>query len=152
MNCNRARLANADIAATTANGRQPEMKKLMVAAALIVMSMGAAVAQDVQKGENSFKKCLVCHAIGPGAKNKIGPELNGLDGRKAGTVPDYNYSDANKHSGIVWDDATFKEYIKDPRAKIPGTMMTFPGIKNEQEINDLWAYLKQFDADGNIKK
>jgi cytochrome c len=128
------------------------MKKLMVAAALIVMSMGAAVAQDVQKGENSFKKCLVCHAIGPGAKNKIGPELNGLDGRKAGTVPDYNYSDANKNSGTVWDDATFKEYIKDPRAKIPGTKMTFPGIKNEQEINDLWAYLKQFDAEGNVKK
>jgi len=128
------------------------MKKLMVAAALVVMSMGAAVAQDVQKGENSFKKCLVCHAIGPGAKNKIGPELNGLDGRKAGTVPDYNYSDANKNSGIVWDDATFKEYIKDPRAKISGTKMTFPGIKNEQEINDLWAYLKQFDAEGNIKK
>jgi cytochrome c len=128
------------------------MKKLMVAAALIVMSMGAAVAQDVQKGENSFKKCLVCHAIGPGAKNKIGPELNGLDGRKAGTAPDYNYSDANKNSGVVWDDATFKEYIKDPRAKISGTKMTFPGIKNEQEINDLWAYLKQFDAEGNIKK
>ena len=128
------------------------MKKLMVAAALVVMSMGAAVAQDVQKGENSFKKCLVCHAIGPGAKNKIGPELNGLDGRKAGTAPDYNYSDANKDSGIVWDDATFKEYIKDPRAKISGTKMTFPGIKNEQEINDLWAYLKQFDAEGNIKK
>ncbi len=127
------------------------MKKLMVAAALIVMSMGAAVAQDVQKGENSFKKCLVCHAIGPGAKNKIGPELNGLDGRKAGTVPGYNYSDANKNSGIVWDDATFKEYIKDPRAKIPGTKMTFPGIKNEQEINDLWAYIKQFDASGNVK-
>jgi len=124
----------------------------MVAAALIVMSMGAAVAQDVQKGENSFKKCLVCHAIGPGAKNKIGPELNGLDGRKAGTAPDYNYSDANKNSGVVWDDATFKEYIKDPRAKISGTKMTFPGIKNEQEINDLWAYLKQFDAEGNIKK
>ena len=128
------------------------MKKMVVAAALIVMSMGSAVAQDVQKGENSFKKCLVCHAIGPGAKNKIGPELNGLDGRKAGTVPDYNYSDANKNSGIVWDEATFKEYIKDPRAKIPGTKMTFPGIKNEQEINDLWAYLKQFDAEGNIKK
>jgi cytochrome c len=141
-----------DIAATKANGRQPEMKKLMVAAALIVTSMGAAVAQDVQKGENSFKKCLACHAIGAGAKNKIGPELNGLDARKAGSVPDYNYSDANKNSGIVWDEATFKEYIRDPRAKIPGTKMTFPGIKNEQEINDLWAYLKQFDAQGNIKK
>ncbi len=128
------------------------MKKLVVAAALIAMSMGVAVAQDVQKGETSFKKCLACHAIGPGAKNKIGPELNGLDGRKAGTVPNYNYSDANKNSGIVWDEATFNEYIKDPRAKIPGTKMTFPGIKNEQEMNDLWAYLKQFEADGNIKK
>ena len=87
----------------------------------------------------------------PDARNKIGPELNGLDGRKAGTVPNYSYSDANKNSGLTWDEATFKEYIKDPRAKIPGTKMTFPGIKNEQEINDLWAYLKQFDASGNVK-
>ena len=127
-------------------------KTLIVAAALIAASTSAGLAQDVEKGANSFKKCLPCYSIGPGAKNKIGPELNGLDGRKAGTVPGFNYSDANKNSGIVWDEATFKEYIKDPRAKIAGTKMTFPGIKNEQEINDLWAYLKQFDADGNIKK
>ena len=128
------------------------MRMLIVAAALIAVSTAAGLAQDVEKGANSFKKCLICHSIGPGAKNKIGPELNGLDGRKSGTVASFNYSDANKNSGIVWDEATFKEYIKDPRAKIPGTKMTFPGIKNEQEINDLWAYLKQFDADGNIKK
>jgi cytochrome c len=128
------------------------MRTLIVAAALIAASMATGLAQDVEKGANSFKKCLPCHSIGPGAKNKIGPELNGLDGRKAGSVPNFNYSDTNKNSGIVWDEATFKEYIKDPRAKIPGTKMTFPGIKNEQEINDLWAYLKQFDADGNIKK
>jgi len=127
-------------------------RTLIVAAALIAASTAAGLAQDVEKGTNSFKKCLPCHSIGPGAKNKIGPELNGLDGRKAGTVPGFNYSDANKNSGIVWDEATFREYIKDPRAKIPGTKMTFPGIKNDQEINDLWAYLKQFDADGNIKK
>ena len=63
-----------------------------------------------------------------------------------------NISDANKNSGIVWNEATFKEYIKDPKAKIPGTKMAFAGIKNDQEINDLWAYLKQFDANGNIKK
>ncbi len=151
MNCEPSSDSECGHCRDNSKWKQPEMKKLMVAAALIVMSMGAAVAQDVQKGENSFKKCLVCHAIGPGAKNKIGPELNGLDGRKAGTVPGYNYSDANKNSGIVWDDATFKEYIKDPRAKIPGTKMTFPGIKNEQEINDLWAYIKQFDASGNVK-
>ena len=93
-----------------------------------------------------------CHKIGPGATNLVGPELNGLDGRHSGSVAGYSYSDANKNSGIVWNEATFKEYIKDPRAKIPGTKMIFAGIKNEQEINDLWAYLKQFDAQGNIKK
>lgn len=128
------------------------MKVLIAAAVLTVATAASAVAQDVEKGQNSFKKCLPCHRIGPGAKNLVGPELNGLDGRKAGTVPNFNYSDANKNSGIVWNEETFKEYIKDPRAKIPGTKMTFAGIKNDQEINDLWAYLKQFDAHGNIKK
>jgi len=128
------------------------IKRLTAAAALIVASAGAGMAQDVEKGEHSFHKCLPCHAIGPGAQNKVGPELNGLNGRHSGSVANYSYSDANKNSGIVWGDATFKEYIKDPRAKIPNTKMTFAGIKNEQEVNDLWAYLSQFDADGNIKK
>lgn len=127
------------------------MKRLAVAAALIVASTGVSVAQDVAKGANLFKTCQICHSIGPDAKNKIGPELNGLAGRKAGAVPNYSYSDANKNSGLTWDETIFKEYIKDPKAKIPGTKMTFPGIKNEQDINDLWAYLKQFDASGNIK-
>ena len=95
---------------------------------------------------------MICHSIGPGAQNKVGPEQNGLEGRKAGSVPNYQFSDANKNSGIVWNEAAFKEYIKDPKAKIPGTKMIFAGIKDEQEINDLWAYLKQFDANGNIKK
>jgi cytochrome c len=128
------------------------VRTLIIAAALIAASIGTGLAQDVEKGKNSFKKCLPCHSIGPGAKDKVGPELNGLDGRKAGAAPNFNYSDANKNSGIVWNEASFKEYIKDPRAKVPGTKMTFAGIKNEQEINDLWAYLKQFDADGNIKR
>jgi len=128
------------------------MRTLITAAVLIAASMGTGLAQDVAKGESSFKKCLPCHRIGPGAKNLVGPVLNGLDGRKSGSVADYNYSDANKNSGIVWNEANFKEYIKDPRAKIPGTKMTFAGIKNEQEVNDLWAYIKQFDADGSVKK
>ncbi len=128
------------------------MKRLLVSAALITTSLGAAFAQDVQKGANVFRICMACHAIGPGATNRVGPVLNGLDGRKSGTAPGYNYSDANKNSGITWNEATFKEYIKDPRAKIPGTKMIFPGIKNEQQVNDLWAYIKQFDAGGNIKK
>ena len=128
------------------------MEKLIEAAALIAASTGVGLAQDLEKGANVFKQCLVCHSIGEGAKNKIGPELNGLDGRQSGSAPGYSYSDANKNSGIVWNEATFKEYIKDPRAKIPGTKMIFPGVKNEQQIDDLWAYIKQFDAGGNIKK
>jgi cytochrome c len=102
-------------------------------------------------GKSSFNKCLACHAIGEGAKNKVGPELNGLNGRKSGSAPGYSYSDANKNSGLTWDEATFKEYIKDPKAKIPGTKMAFAGIKKESEVNDLWAFLAQFDADGKIK-
>ena len=102
------------------------MKRLIAAAALIAALTGAGVAQDVEKGANAFKICMVCHSIGEGAKNKVGPELNGLDGRKSGSAPGYNYSDANKNSGIVWSEATFKEYIKDPRAKIPGTQNDLP--------------------------
>jgi cytochrome c len=132
--------------------RNSMMKKLIVAAALIVGSSVSGVAQDAQKGKTVFNVCLVCHAIGPGAQNKIGPALNGLDGRKAGTVPNFDYSDANKNSGIVWNEETFEDYIKNPAAKIPETKMTFAGVKNEQQIKDLWAYISQFDADGNIKK
>ena len=122
-----------------------------VVAAILALSSAAAQAQDLAAGEQSFKKCLPCHAVGEGAANKVGPQLNGLDGRKAGTAPDYSYSDANKDSGMVWNEASFKEYIANPMAKIPGTKMAFPGIKNETEIANLWAYLKQFGADGKIK-
>lgn len=131
-------------------------KKLMKTAAIAIMSIAAtasiAAAQDVAAGQHSFNKCLPCHAIGPDAENKIGPQLNALDGRHSGTAPNYSYSDANKNSGIVWGEATFKEYIKNPAAVVPGTKMTFLGIKNDQEVNDLWAYVKQFDADGDIKQ
>jgi cytochrome c len=128
------------------------MTAAVVAAAAVTASVSTALAQDVAAGQHSFNKCLPCHAIGPDAENKIGPQLNGLDGRHSGTAPDYSYSDANKNSGIVWGEATFKEYIKNPAAMVPGTKMTFLGIKNDQEINDLWAYVKQFDSDGNIKQ
>ena len=129
------------------------MTRVLIAAAVVMAATaGQALAQDAEKGQRSFGKCLICHAIGPGAQNKVGPELNGLDGRHSGTAANYNYSDANKNSGIVWDEAKFKEYIKSPKAMIPGTKMTFAGISNPQEINDLWAYVSQFDADGNVKK
>jgi len=128
------------------------MKKLTLSAlAVIASAASAAQAQDVAAGKTSFNKCMACHAIGEGARNKVGPELNGLDGRKSGTAPDYSYSDANKNSGITWNEAEFKEYIKDPKAKIPGTKMVFAGIKNEKEVDDLWAFIAQYDRDGNTK-
>lgn len=127
------------------------MKLLLAAGAIVAAMTQAASSQDLTAGENSFKKCLPCHAVGEGAKNKIGPLLNGLDGRKSGTIEGFSYTDANKNSGIVWSEESFKEYIRDPRAKIPGTKMVFPGIKNEKEAGDLWAYLKQFGPDGKKK-
>jgi cytochrome c len=114
-----------------------------------VLSPVAASAQDA--GATAFKKCATCHDVGPTAKNKVGPILNGLDGRKSGSVANYNYSDANKASGITWDEASFLDYIKDPKAKIPNTKMVFAGIKNETEAKALWAYLKQYGADGQTK-
>jgi cytochrome c len=128
------------------------MRTLIFAAGLVAAMASAASAQDVAKGEISFHKCLACHSIGDDAQNKIGPELNGLDGRHSGSVEGFVYSDANKNSGIVWNEAKFKEYIQDPRGVVPGTKMIFAGIRNQQEIGDLWAYVSQFNADGSSKK
>ena len=131
------------------------MKKSLLIALFAVTSLASATAaraQDVAAGETSFHKCMACHSVGEGAKNKVGPVLNGLDGRKSGSVEGFNYSDANKNSGITWGKEQFLEYIKDPKAKIPGTKMTFAGIKNEKEANDLWAYLSSFNKDGKQKQ
>jgi cytochrome c len=133
-------------------GETVMVKSLTVAAALLAVSAAAGMAQDTEKGASVFKKyCSPCHRLGPGAQNLVGPELDGLDGRHSGSVPAYNYSDANKNSGIVWNEDNFKEYIKDPKAKIPGTKMIFAGLKHKEDVDDIWAYLKQFDAEGNIK-
>src|SRR5689334_2020344 len=137
-------------------GRNEEhpMKLKTLSALAVVTSLAfasSALAQDAAAGKTSFNKCLACHAIGEGAKNKVGPELNGLDGRHSGSFEGYSYSDANKNSGITWGKDVFLEYIKDPKAKIPGTKMVFAGIKNEKEANDLWAYVSSFDKDGKTK-
>ncbi len=124
---------------------------LVIGAGALALTTVARADGDPAAGEQSFKKCLPCHAIGAGAKNKVGPQLNGLDGRKAGTAADYNYSDANKNSGITWNEENFEKYITDPRAMVAGTKMIFPGIKNDKERDNLWAYLKHFGPDGQKK-
>ncbi len=129
------------------------MRVISFAAVLAIagVTVGQAQAQDAAAGEKVFAVCKACHQIGETAKNSVGPELNGLIGRHSGSVAGYSYSAANKNSGLTWDEATFREYIKDPKAKIPGTKMVYAGLKDEKKIDDLIAFLKQFDASGKKK-
>ena len=125
--------------------QENHMQRMIFAIMFIAIGIGAASAQDAAAGAKVFAVCRACHQIGDNAKNAVGPVLNGLFGRKAGSVEGYSYSAANKGSGITWDEATFSEYIKDPKAKVPGTKMSFAGIKDEQKIKDLIAFLHQYD-------
>ena len=124
---------------------------LLVVATLagLGFSAQAAMAQDAAAGEKVFLKCKVCHQIGDTAKNIVGPVLTGVVGRPAGTYPGYSYSDANKNSGLTWDEATLTVYLKNPRAKVPGTKMTFPGLPSDDDIANVIAYLKTFPAKAN---
>jgi cytochrome c len=128
------------------------MRRLVFGAALVAAMAATASAADLDNGKSIFNKCRACHQIGETAKNMVGPELNGLFGRKAGSAPGFNYSEANKGSGITWDEPTFREYIKNPKAKIPNTKMVFAGLSDDQDIDDLIAYLKQYGPDGKIAK
>ena len=132
-------------------GKETGMLKWVIAAGVMVALPTVALAQDAEAGKKVFVKCAPCHSIGPGAKNKVGPEQNGLIGRKAGSVEGFNYSEAMKNSGITWDEAQLDEYITDPKKKIPGNKMVFPGIKDELQRGDLIAYLASFNADGTNK-
>lgn len=124
------------------------MHRFAVAALTLLALTAPSRAQDAAAGEKIFVQCRACHQVGESAKNVVGPVLNGLFGRKSGSIEGYNYTDANKNSGIVWDEAVFAEYIRDPKKKIPGTKMVFAGLKDEKRINDLIAFLKQFDRSG----
>ena len=95
------------------------MRTLIVGGLMVLASTASAVAQDAAAGEKVFAVCKACHQVGETAKNAVGPVLNGVIGRKAGTFAGYAYSDANKNSGLTWDDTTFRDYIKDPRPKFP---------------------------------
>jgi len=127
--------------------RTSMLSLLIGGAAVAAVFAGVASAQNVAAGEKTFNICRVCHEIGDGAKNLVGPVLNGVVGRKSGSYPGYSYSDANKNSGITWDEATLMEYLKNPRAKVPGTKMLFPGLKRDDDIVNVIAFLKQHGSD-----
>ena len=120
-----------------------------MAIVVVVAATGASLAQETAAGEQVFRRmCAPCHDIGEEAKVKLGPPLNGTDGSKAGSHEGFNYSPANKSSGITWNQDAFTKYIRAPMQEMPGTRMAFVGIKNDNDITNLWAYLKQFGNDG----
>jgi cytochrome c len=127
------------------------MLKWVVAAGVMLALPTMASAQDAEAGKKVFTKCAPCHAIGPGAKNKVGPELNGILDRAAASVEGFAYSDALKKSGLKWDDANLHKWLENPKALVPGTKMVFPGVKDETERDDLIAYIESFNADGTNK-
>ncbi len=119
------------------------------ALALGLMTPTLASAQDAAAGERLFNQCRACHQVGETARNGVGPVLNGLfAGRKAGTWAGYTYSDAYKSLDKTWNEDNFRIYIKDPRGVTPGTKMVYAGMKDDTQITNLIAFLKQYAADG----
>jgi cytochrome c len=148
------------------------MRLILASVAIIAITTGSALAQDqpkpdaapaaaaapaavdLAKGENAFKKCMACHAVGPGAKAKVGPPLNGIVGAKWAHFEGYAYSQDIKDgaaAGKVWDQANLDAYLTNPKALAPKGKMAFAGIKSEAERADLIGYLAQFDLEGNKK-
>jgi cytochrome c len=126
------------------------MFRAVFLAASFVWTVGhPAWAQDVAAGEKTFFPCRQCHQVGPKAKIGVGPVLNGIVGRKAGTYAGYNYSAANKDSNLTWDEATLETYLQNPQSVVKGTKMSFAGLKTAQDAKDVIAFLKQYQADGN---
>jgi cytochrome c len=137
----------------SSNRENTGMLKWVVAAGLLIALPTVASAQDAENGKKLFTaKCGACHSIGPGAKNKLGPELNGIVGRKSASVEGFKYSPAIQKSGITWDDAQLHEWITDPKKKVPGTFMGFAGVKDAAERDDILAYVESFAADGSPAK
>ena len=128
------------------------MLRVMLAAAALCVAAAPAMAADPAAGEKAFAVCKACHKVGEGAKNGVGPVLNGVVGRAAGSAEGYNYSDAMKNSGITWHEANLAEYIKNPTEKVPGNKMMHAGVKDDTKLADIIAFLGQFNADGTKKQ
>jgi cytochrome c len=128
----------------TIDRRRPHRRLGLLAGIGLALILAAAPARaaegDPVAGEQIYKRCGGCHSID---RNRVGPKHEGLFGRKAGSVPGFDYSKAMRQSGIVWDDATLDRFLENPRAVVPGTKMTYAGVKDAQERADLIAYLKQ---------
>ena len=131
------------------------MRSILMAAVLVSFAVPAlaedASGGDPAAGEKVFVVCKACHQIGPTAKNAVGPVLNGVVGRKAGTFEGYNYSSANKNSGITWTAEELVPYLAAPQKVVPGTKMAFAGLKDPQKVKDVIAYLEQYGPDGQKK-
>lgn len=115
--------------------------------AFLIAAIGPAAAQDAEEGEKVFRKCRACHQVGENAKNAVGPVLNGIVGRPAGSIEGFNYSQANREAGkggLVWTEEKLFEYLKDPRAFMPKNKMAFAGLKDDDDRKDVIAYLKKF--------
>ncbi|WP_296584660.1 cytochrome c family protein [Xanthobacter sp.] len=129
------------------------MRLVLASVLVLAAATGSAYADpDVAKGETVFKKCMACHAIGPDAKVKVGPPLNGIVGAKWAHFEGYAYSQDIKDgaaAGKVWDNATLNDYIENPKHLVPKGKMAFAGVKNEDERKDLIAFLAQFKPDGS---
>jgi cytochrome c len=130
--------------------------RVFITGGLMVLAMiSTAVADgDPERGAKVFRKCQACHMVGPEAKPRVGPPLNGIVGTKAGTQEIFaeKYSKAMieaGENGLVWDEETLTVYLDKPKDLVAGTKMAFAGLKKEEEKADVIAYLKQFDAEGN---
>lgn len=124
-----------------------KMTKLATLGVSLAISLAATSAfadGDAAKGEKVFKKCKACHTIEQGGKNKIGPNLFGIVGKKSGSAEGYKYSKAMENADLTWDEATLNEYLKKPKALVKGTKMSFAGLKKESDRDNLIAYLKTF--------